>query len=225
MFQHDMYRRVGLFRKRVDYYRDLYAGNIELNLLAFDEKRAKKFIVREYGNTWLHVYENCIPWAMKSDIFRVLATYSLGGLYIDSKFAVKCVPKFVKEEPQKLHVCEWHDGGILNGIFYAPKKHALLADLMADIYSNITAPNRSNCVFSATGPAVWRRLLCDLPEGVNGPYTVKPGLVDLVSVFSKRAFFRHFGDHLDVENTRGTSEHWSVFQKSNPIFRDADIRK
>ncbi len=220
-----MYRRVGLLKKQISFYKDLYASDSDLNLLAFDEKKAKQFIGREYGNTWLQVYENCIPWAMKSDIFRVLAIYTLGGLYIDSKFAVKSVPKFVKEEPQKLHVCEWHDGGILNGIFYAPKKHALLGDLMEQILSNVTCKNRPNCVFSTTGPAVWRKLLCDLPEGITGPYNVKPELTDLVSVFTKRMFFRHCGVHLKVENTRGTSEHWSIFQKANPIFRDANVIK
>lgn len=224
VFQHDLYRHVGLFKRRVDLYKRFYKGIDELNFMGFDGKRAKSFIAREYGDQWVRVYENCIPWAMKSDIFRVLATYSLGGLYIDSKFAVKGIPRFVKDEPEKLHICEWHDGHILNGVFYSPKAHPLLSILMDRIFLNLKDPKRPNSVFATTGPAVWRKLLCDLNVG-DSLYRVKPELSGQVSVFTKRAFFRSQGVHLDIPNTRGTSEHWSIFQKENSIFRDAPFDK
>ncbi|WP_428821439.1 hypothetical protein [Microbulbifer sp. MCCC 1A16149] len=225
VFQHDLYCRTGLFRKNVDLYREFYKGKKDLNFIGFDAKRAEKFIKREFGDSWLRAYKNCIPWAMKSDIFRVLAAYVLGGLYLDSKFAVKAVPAFIKSKPDNLHICEWHDRRIVNGIFYAPQRHPLVAELVDKIYANLNDPKRSNNVFNTTGPAVWRFLLCDMGADIDGHYRVKPQFADQVSVFTKRAFFRRQGIHLDLPNTRGTSEHWSKFQKENSIYRDAPLRK
>lgn len=181
---------------------------------------AARFIKREYGDAWFRAYENCIPWAMKSDIFRVLAVCSLGGCYIDSKFRLKGVPRFIKDEPEKFHVCEWHDGHIVNGVFYAPKGHPVLGDLVDRIYSNLTNPERPNNVFTVTGPGAWRSLLCDAGPGGEAAYQIKGSLSSLVSVFTKRAFFRRQGVHLGLPNTRGNSEHWSRFQKENSIYHD-----
>ncbi|KUJ84911.1 hypothetical protein AVO43_04545 [Microbulbifer sp. ZGT114] len=225
VFQHDLRRIVGFFKRKIDSYEEFYEEKDDLNFLGFDAKMAARFIKHEYGDAWSRVYDNCIPWAMKSDIFRVLAVYSLGGCYVDSKFGLKGVPPFIKDEPERFHICEWHDGHIVNGVFYAPKGHPVLGKLVDRIYANLTDPDRPNNVFKVTGPGVWRSLLCDSLSGDEGAYKIKKEFGSQVSVFTKRAFFRRKGMHLGLPNTRGTSQHWSKFQKENSIYRDVAWNK
>lgn len=58
--------------------------NPEYDIILFDDERCKKFLLEEFGEKYVDIFEYITSGPIKADFWRVCILYSYGGLYVDA---------------------------------------------------------------------------------------------------------------------------------------------
>lgn len=139
------WNEISAFQENID---KIKKDNPEFSIELFDDTSARQFIETHFPNA-LFAYDNLIPLAYKSDLFRYCYLYVYGGIYLDSKiqFYVPLL-QFTNKE------YFLNDGypSVLNGIVFCDKKNSIFQDCIESIINNVINKNYGNTPWDVTGP-------------------------------------------------------------------------
>lgn len=131
--------------------------NPEYDHRYMDDNQAKSFILDNFGQEWLDIFNNVPVGVMRGDLWRYMIIYIYGGVYTDldthclepiSKWMIDDIDMIVCPETDQ-HFCQW--------TFAATPKHPIIKSVLDHIKEGFKNPNydQDHFVHIYTGPAAW----------------------------------------------------------------------
>jgi mannosyltransferase OCH1-like enzyme len=137
---------------------DNIANNPEFNFYVYDNDMCRQFILDNFGQNLVDVFDKLKPGAYKADLFRYCILYVHGGVYMDVKLKLHVKLKdlinkyggevFVKDLE---FFCE---RGCNNGFLICKKNNPLLLDCINQIEQNYKEKYYGNTFLHPTGPCL-----------------------------------------------------------------------
>ena len=132
----------------------------DYNVKVYDDQESYEE-VKSFGDDLLTIcYEEIIPNAYKCDIFRLVALYKYGGIYLDSGMSIsntEHLKRLINEN--EMILCEDRNlwgltefNSILNGFIISVKENPFILSAIDKIKHNISHFNYSNNPLDITGP-------------------------------------------------------------------------
>lgn len=144
--------------------------NPSYNHIVVSLEEMSNFIEKNEGPSLRRLFDTIKPIAYKSDIFRLVALYRFGGVYLDSKMiSVRPLDDVLPEKGPLLVAERWKIKGFQSAFMASPPGHPFFRMAIDRIMENIKSKNYSSTSISITGP----RLLGDvynedyLPSGLE----------------------------------------------------------
>ena len=135
-------------------------NNPEINFYIYDDIESRNFIKSNFTSKILYAYDQLIPSAYKSDLFRYCILYANGGIYFDIKFIInvkliELIKKyntiFVKDLVIDYKSCE---NGTYNGFIISYPKNPFFLDCINLIINNINNNYYGKNALYPTGPCM-----------------------------------------------------------------------
>lgn len=186
MFRTGPYTIETLPQNVVDLYNNLLELNPGYELFYFDDNDCEQFILEEWGQYYLDLYNKLIPPAYKSDLFRYLLIYNYGGCYGDFTQVMLVPYDTVIEHADRVFVRD--DPGSL-GYLYNAMMLCKPKDIVIKRAIEICVYNIENEVYGAdplclTGPGVLGQAFKQV--GLNRPnlaFPIKLGRYNKCKIF------------------------------------------
>jgi len=159
----------------------LLNNNIDYEYKFFDNIARRNFIIenlKELPNNILKAYDNLIPGAFQSDIFRYIYLYIKGGCYLDNKIILlEKLNNILKNN--EIHICMDYEKtntlnknykceSYLNSIIFTKNKHPGFYELLENIKNNILNKNNyflesinylgDKYILELTGPTLFYKI-------------------------------------------------------------------
>jgi mannosyltransferase OCH1-like enzyme len=139
-------------------YYETLNNNPEYTFKYFDDDNADQFIENNFPQ-FISYYRDLIPKAYKCDLFRLLAVYYFGGIYVDSAVQfLKPLNQIINDNDELILVKEDSSmsGNIydINNAFIAAKqKHPLILDIILSIIqTRLQIRSKGNSPLDIAGP-------------------------------------------------------------------------
>ena len=125
-------------------------------------KECRKFIQHHFPSNVLQAYDSLIPYAYKSDLWRLCILYIHGGIYLDVKF--KCIGDFRLTEllASEHYSAEITPLRISNGLMVCYANNHLLLEAIEQIVKNVSENYYGETQYDISGPS--------LVGSILGPY-------------------------------------------------------
>jgi len=140
---------------------NLRLQNSEFKHYLYDDNDCRDFIKNNYSSDILNSFDNLIPGAYKSDLWRLCILYKYGGIYLDIKY--KCYNNFkLIELTDDEHYCfgqthtkfENNYHGIYNGILISRPNNEFLYKCILRIVYNVNNKYYGFNSLYPTGPGL-----------------------------------------------------------------------
>jgi len=139
-----------------DIYDESLRNNPEYELKYFDDDDADNFIETNFPQ-YIKYYRELIPKAFKCDIFRLLALYYYGGIYMDCGLRLlKQIKDFIKHDDELIFVKAFLiSNGIDNSFIAAKPNHHIILEVLNYIIDNrLKLRNKGTTQYDVTGSQV-----------------------------------------------------------------------
>jgi len=135
--------------------------NPDYALLFFDDEACIEFVRANFSIKMSTAYEMIRPGAFKADLFRLLALYHYGGIYVDlKKVALVSMSAFVPPTCNKPIFCLDREPNLIYNSVIACPKHSSIMFFVADqIATNILERRVGTYCLDITGPRAVARAL------------------------------------------------------------------
>jgi hypothetical protein len=115
--------------------RELLIYNLDMNpeykYFFFSNQARRDFIKKYFPTEYLRGYDLLIPGAFKTDFFRLLVTYVMGGVYMDHKIVLLYKLNYIYPTHQDfILINDVSSNSILNGFIIYKKNHPFLKKLI-----------------------------------------------------------------------------------------------
>ena len=139
---------------------DNISNNPEFNFYVYDDNMCREFIINNFDNTILELFDGLKPGAYKADLFRYCILYVHGGVYMDIKLKLHVKLKelimkygevFVKDPDWFPDSCK---RGCNNGFIICKKNNPLFLDCIYQIKTNYNSKYYGNNFLYPTGPCL-----------------------------------------------------------------------
>jgi mannosyltransferase OCH1-like enzyme len=121
----------------------------------FFDKDARLSFIKQYFPQYLEDYNSILPGAYKADLFRYLALYQLGGVYIDCKSCgVEPLSEFISPTDQVVLVRDLNDDYIYNGLIASIPGSIVMKTFIDTYVQNIRKKYYGKNVFDIGGPSM-----------------------------------------------------------------------
>ncbi len=179
----------------------------------FDQPRARAYLGDEFGSRLTAAFDVCANPALQSDLFRLAALYSEGGLYADADLgSLGRVAELIRPAPVGLLVALL-DGPNNDLIFARHARLPLIGRLLERVVTNIEM-RISNNVAAVSGPVVLMSLFDDV--------TARP-LFDGWLVETRHSALRMISMPLEMDYKRGRDDWRNILMSHDrSIFTAAD---
>jgi len=159
----------------------LKKNNPNFEHFLFDDNDCREFIKSHFDSSVLNAYDNLIPGAYKSDLWRCCVLYINGGIYMDIK--LNCVNGFkLIELTEQNHLVKDRPGplSIYNALMVFQKGHPFLWNSINRIVFNVENKYYGNSSLEPTGPIMLGNLILrnnlrlniDMEHFINGGYII-----------------------------------------------------
>lgn len=134
--------------------------NPEFQYYLYDQNECIEFIKNNFDKDVLDAYNNLIPLAYKSDLWRYCILYIYGGIYMDIKFTPVNNFKFINLTDKEYFCLEYPQSylkfyyGICNGLIISKPKNTILLDCINKIVNNVKKKEYSHNPLYPTGPGL-----------------------------------------------------------------------
>jgi mannosyltransferase OCH1-like enzyme len=150
--------------------------NLDWEYRYFNSKDRSEFILSEFGQEWLDIYDSCIFGVMKADVWKYLIIYKYGGLYTDIDYLCKKpIDSWVSDDYSMVVGMDEEPNEIACHTFAAEAGSVFLKSILDVIKENIKNINYKKEFFSyhATGPTAFT-------DGIKNVFNITDDL-DLVN--------------------------------------------
>jgi len=132
--------------------------NPEYKYMYMDDEECRSFILHEYGDDWLEIFNKCPIGVMRSDIWRYLILYSYGGVYADlDTICLKPIEQWVSGN-HSATICEDDIPGTYNQLTFASEPNNVIFKAVINlIKEKFKTPDYKdiNFVDNLTGVKIW----------------------------------------------------------------------
>ena len=142
--------------KMSENYNTLKQENPEFNHYLYDENDCKEFIKEHFSEDILEAYNNLIPCAYKSDLWRYCILYKLGGIYIDIKYRTVNGFKLIALTEKEYFVRDLDSScyGVYNAFIVSLPGNQIMLNCINQIVKNVKMKYYGDNFLAPTGPAL-----------------------------------------------------------------------
>lgn len=145
----------GRLKEVVNY---LQAMNGEYEIRYFDDESARQFLLKHHTIQVVQAYDDIIPGAFKSDLFRAAYLCTYGGIYMDTgmiplvafRNILQANTKFMSVKDHKIRGS--FGPYIYNALIACTAQHPIMLAYLDKIVANIQTKSYTENVLSVTGP-------------------------------------------------------------------------
>lgn len=166
----------------------------------FDDRQARQFLSENLPSAVTAAYEQAAHPVLRADLFRYVALYVLGGVYIDADDICLRFPDDIIARCPGLTLVRKSNGVVSNNFIVAAPGHQVLRTVLDQTVANILQ-RVSNNIWEVSGPLLIDRLIRGV--GSSG-----------IEILSLGEFRRWIGS----SRPDGSQVHWSDFQRRHSIF-------
>tara|TARA_B100000287_G_scaffold435399_1_gene503506 strand:+ start:883 stop:1701 length:819 start_codon:yes stop_codon:yes gene_type:complete len=133
-----------------DYTNDISQISKGFVIKDFDDKDCINFLIENYGEDYVNVFNKLNVGAHKADFWRYAALYKYGGVYLDIKTIPIVNLKYITDKLDSEEKYSWATVrqfdkiGIYNGIIITPPKNPIIYKSLIDIYNNVKIINEGH---------------------------------------------------------------------------------
>jgi len=139
--------------------------NPEYKYMYMDDEECRSFILHEFGEDWLAIFDGCPVGVMRGDIWRYLVLYTYGGIYADfDTICLKPIKEWVPDGYSAV-ISEDDVSGTYNQLTFASEPNNIIFKSVIDkIKQSFVNPNYSSKTFvdDLTGVSIWTQAIKDL---------------------------------------------------------------
>lgn len=139
--------------------------NPEYKYMYMDDEECRSFILHEFGEDWLAIFDGCPVGVMRGDIWRYLVLYTYGGIYADlDTICLKPIKEWVPDRYSAV-ISEDDVSGTYNQLAFASEPNNIIFKSVIDkIKQGFENPNYASKTFvdDLTGVSVWTQAIKDL---------------------------------------------------------------
>jgi hypothetical protein len=144
--------------------------NPEFTVNVYDDEMCREFIMNHFPQDVVDAFDNLIPGAYKSDLWRYCVMYIKGGIYLDIKF--KCIAGFRlialtdREYLSLDRPGHWEHGsiGLYNAIIVSLPGNQLMLNCINKIVENVKNKYYGINFLYPTGPGLLGNEFCKLTD-------------------------------------------------------------
>jgi mannosyltransferase OCH1-like enzyme len=212
----------------------LKLANPEFNHYLYTEEECMKFISENFSQEIASAYDNLIPHAYKSDLWRYCILYKLGGVYLDVKFYTtqslfdiinKHSEIFVKYTPKTIIPESYIDKKIqiYNGFMVSPPNNQIFKAAIDAIVKNTKEKNYTEGPLDITGPM----LLVEIvrankpPNYIEGlPFILKDADIHNAKILlDGKELCVQLPDYREIHNKTSAQPHYSELWKQKKVYK------
>ena len=149
--------------------------NPEYSYHFFDDKAQRKFIQKYFSRDVLDAYDNLIPGAFKSDLWRYCILYRFGGIYVDISTVCQIpLDQIIQLNDEFISVLDRPTSrtAIYNAFIACIPRHPFLKEAIDMIVENVKNKTVTDCL-GITGPILLGRAINRvLGRSENTPFKV-----------------------------------------------------
>ena len=150
--------------------------NPEYKYMYMDDSECRDFILYEYGEYWLSIFNSCPVGVMRGDLWRYLVIYKYGGVYADlDTLCKKPINSWIKNE-YSLNICMDDDNYNYAQLAFAAESNdktiGICLDLIKHAFINPDYLDK-DFVHNLTGVNIWTKAIQIGYEKNNSIYCYK----------------------------------------------------
>jgi len=174
-------------------------NNPEFKYILFNDVECREFIKTHFDDSVLNAYDNLIPGAFKSDLWRYCVLFINGGVYLDIKYAsmdeFHLIDLFDTEKYPIPMVVETSPLYVYTGLLVTPPGNPLYDVCIRRIVENVENKFYGNSPMAPTGPELFGSLIdeTDKERAVlfyYDDYFLKEGEEEIRAKYRKRGFIK-----------------------------------
>jgi mannosyltransferase OCH1-like enzyme len=215
----------------------LRGQNPEFTFHLFDDDDCREFLRQYFDADVLQAYDDLIPGAFKSDLWRYCMLYKHGGVYLDIKYyccngfklaSLLDGPDFyvadIVSRNKSKNTFESRDPNqpyaVYQAVFGCRPGSAVIRDCISTTVENVKHRRYSNCSLGITGPTMMGKLV------VSPPYRWNPLMWDLGHLGEGRVYSRSIGkeilqiykDYRSDQSATQKTVHYDRLWRSKRVF-------
>ena len=180
----------------------------------YDEKECESFIKDNFDNHVYNAYNNLIPSAYKSDLWRYCVLYKNGGIYFDIKFM--CVNNFnlIALTDKEYFVNDrepW--GGTLNGLISVKPGNEIMLKCIRQIVVNVRNKYYGKNALEPSGPNLLGKYFTNEEkqkmEMRFANINIQNLIDDWVIIFNNTVILRQYNSYRKEQTKKHYSELWN----------------
>jgi cellulose synthase operon protein C len=188
----------------------------------FDDAAAQVLIEAKLGHRAASAYRSCRLPVMKSDLFRMCAIYTFGGLYVDAAFrCIQPIETLLSRAKRGMLTRRWRNqippeigwATPTGFMFFREARDSVLAAVIDRVFENVLQ-RRSNNPWVVCGPASMSELYMHALNSGDGSF-------DGVEVLELAQLSEYAQMETPVYKLQ--PDHWFAFHQRESIFTDVII--
>jgi mannosyltransferase OCH1-like enzyme len=173
--------------------------NPEYKYMYMDDEEARSFILHEFGEDWLEIFDSCPVGVMRGDIWRYLVIYTYGGVYADlDTICLKPISEWV-DSKYSVVISEDDIKETYNQLTFASEPNNIIFKTVIDeIKNGFQNPNYNNKNFvdELTGVKVWTKAIKSINLDVLKNIYIYPENKNIYLQNSEALYFDQSVKHL-----------------------------
>jgi len=205
--------------------------NPEFTVNVYDDEMCREFIMNHFPQDVVDAFDNLIPGAYKSDLWRYCVMYIKGGIYLDIKF--KCINGFrlialTESEHYVLDTTlSWNEKqfiGLYNAIIVSLPGNQLMLNCIHKIVENVKNKYYGHTDLYPTGPILMGREYLNL-------YNEKSNIIDIVNdyniqedkyylniIYNNIIIIKDYNEYRSEQLNNSNLPHYSRLYKERRIY-------
>ena len=145
-------------QKMLEAFREILLHSPDYLIIYFDDNDCDDFI-REYFPQYFNDYNQVVPGAFRSDIFRLLILYQYGGIYSDAgQIFLKNIDEIL-EKNNDLIIVGTNALGIFNAFIASKPNNEIISNMIVQVMYNVHYRVYNNDLLDITGPLALSKAL------------------------------------------------------------------
>jgi len=198
----------------------LRATNPRFNYYLYDDNDCREFIKANFEQNVLDTYDNLIPGAFKSELWRYCVLYKLGGIYLDIKYVPVNGFKLINLL-EKEHFClDIDNNGIYNAIMVCAPGNNILLQAINQIIEHVRTKYYGNGALEPTGPGLLSRYFSrEEKDRIDLKHNFHFSFDNRYILFHNYYVLQSIPGYITEHGNYQKTEHYSILWQKRQIYK------
>jgi len=196
-------------------------NNPEFKFHLFDVDDCRCFLMKNFEESVINAYDNLIPIAFKTDLWRYCILYIYGGIYYDIKFKTMNNFKFIELLDTEYFCRDMHSlDTVYNALLIRKAGCPILYKAIYKIVENVNNKFRGLGSLDPTGPILLTNCLTDYEKEKIGNDNAKLRLRNDVNIhFNNRIILMRYPEYREEQSIYQITEHYDKMWREGNIYK------